>query len=139
MREHSLRFVIWTPDACVVDEPVLAARVPTGSGQVGLRTAEEPFASVVEAGLCLLRREEGLRFAATAGGLLDAGRDTATLYTPFAAVGARGEDVLAALEGVLRLPDSELATRRRMGELEQRIVRELRHPGPVPRARAPHG
>lgn len=139
MSEHSLRFVIWTPDASVVDEPVLAARVPTGSGQVGLRPAEEPFVSVVEAGLCLLRREEGLRFAATAGGLLDAGRDMATLYTPFAAVGARGEDVLAALDRVLHSPDSELVARRRMGELEQRIVRELRYQGPVPRARGPHG
>lgn len=139
MPEHSLRFVVWTPDARVVDEPVLAARVPTRSGQVGLRPEEEPFASVVEAGLCLLRRETGLQFAATAGGLLDAGRDTATLYTPFAVVGSRGEDVLAALDRVLQAPDSELAARRRMGELEQRIVHELRYQGPVPRARAPHG
>ncbi len=134
-----LRFVIRTPQEVVVDARVRSVRLPTESGHVGLRPREEAFASVVEPGLCLLRMEDGVRFAATAGGLLDAAGDTSILYTPFAVVGARGEDVLASLTRALATPDSELSMRRRLGELEQRIAHELRQ-GPVaPRAKARHG
>jgi F0F1-type ATP synthase epsilon subunit len=129
-----LRFVIRTPHEIVVDARVEAARVPTESGQVGLRPRQEPFALVLEAGLCIVRGD-ATRLAATAGGLLEADRDTATLYTPFAVVGERGEDLLAALERALATPDSELAARRRLGELEQHIVQELRQRPKVARAR----
>lgn len=130
-----LRFVIRTPAAVVVDEMVAGGRVPTASGQAGLRPRGEPLVTVVLPGLCLFRSAGHVRFAATAGGLLDASRDRVVLYTPFAVAGDRGEDVLAALDRALVVPGGELAARRRLGELEQNIVRELRQRPPVSRTR----
>ncbi len=130
-----LRLVIRTPHEVVHDRPLRSVRVPTASGQVGLRPRQEPLVLVVEAGLVLLRGGAGPAFAATAGGLLDGGRERAVLYTPFAVTGARAEDVLAELDRALARPGSELAARRRLGELEQRIVRELHErPRPSPRS-----
>jgi F0F1-type ATP synthase epsilon subunit len=120
----TLRLVIRTPHAPVVDAGVAAARVPTRTGQLGLRPRQEPFVTVVEPGLVVLETGAGRLFAATAGGLLRADRDTALLITPFAVTGTVGE-VLAALDEAYALPESELVTRRRLAELEQRIVREL--------------
>jgi F0F1-type ATP synthase epsilon subunit len=125
-----LQLVIRTPHEIVLDERLRAARVPAASGQVGLRPREEPFLLVVEPGLILLRGDEGLRFAATSGGLLDCGRERSVLLTPFAVVGERDTDVLAALDRALATPDSELAARRRLNELEQRIVKEIRYQPP---------
>ena len=125
-----LRFVIRTPHEVVFDADVRAARVPAQSGQVGLRPRGEPCSLVVEPGLLLLHVPEGERFAASAGGLLECERDHAELYTPFAAVGEHGEQVLAELDRALAIPGSALAARRRLAELEQRIVRELRR-GPL--------
>lgn len=122
-----LRLVIRTPHEVVFDARVRSARVPTATGQVGLRPRGEPLILVVEPGLVLVRTDASVRFAATAGGLLDGDRDTSVLYTPFAVVGDAEGDVLAALDRALAAPDSELALRRRLGELEQRIVHELRH------------
>ncbi|NOJ77209.1 hypothetical protein [Myxococcus xanthus] len=136
---EGLRFVIRTPREVVVDARVRSVRLPTESGHVGLRPREEAFASVVEPGLCLLRMDEGVRFAATAGGLLDAAGETGILYTPFAVAGERGEDVLASLSQALATPDSELSMRRRLGELEQRIARELRQWPVASRPKARHG
>ena len=59
----------------VFAQPVRAARVPTESGLVGLRPRGEPTVMAVEPGLVVLRLAEGLRFAATAGGLLESGRE----------------------------------------------------------------
>lgn len=130
-----LRLVIRTPHEIVLDSRVRAARFPTESGQVGLRPREEPFVLVVEPGLCIIRRDGGVSFAATAGGLLDGDRESATFYTPFAVAGDRGEELLATLDRALATPDSELAARRRLGELEQHIVQELRQRPQVARAR----
>jgi F0F1-type ATP synthase epsilon subunit len=121
-----LRWVIRTPHGVVLDQAVEAVRVPTESGQVGLRPREETLALVVEPGLVVFRSGAALRFAATAGGLLEGDRETATLYTPFAVAGDRGEEVLSALDRALATPDSELQARSRFGRLEQRIVQELR-------------
>ncbi|MEZ5966017.1 MAG: hypothetical protein R3F56_19430 [Planctomycetota bacterium] len=132
----SLRLVIRTPREIVFDRTVRAARVPAESGQVGLRPRQEPLVLVVEPGLLVLRVDGGATFAATAGGLLEGGREAAILYTPFAVVGERDEDVLAALDRALAEPEGELAARRRLGELEQRIVQELRARPPLPRARS---
>jgi F0F1-type ATP synthase epsilon subunit len=136
---EGLHLLIRTPHETVLDAEVASARVPTESGQVGLRRRCEPLVVVVEPGLVVLRLGAGMRFAATAGGLLDVGRDRATLYTPYAAVGDAGADVLAALDRALATPDSELGARRRLGELERRIVRELRDRPSFPRARSDHG
>jgi F0F1-type ATP synthase epsilon subunit len=123
---EALRFVLRTPHTVVLDEPVRAVRVPTETGQVGLRPGGEPILLAVEPGLVLLRGAVGLRFVATAGGLLESGRERCTLYTPVAALGASDDEVLAALDRLLAAPDAELAARRQLGELEQRIVQELR-------------
>ena len=121
----ALRLVIRTPHAAVVDADVDAARVPTRTGQLGLRPHQEPFVTVVESGLVILDAGTERRFAATAGGLLRADRDLALLATPFAVTGGTGREVLEALDVALAAPDSELVTRRRMALLEQRIVQEL--------------
>ena len=121
----ALRLVIRTPHAAVVDADVDAARVPTRTGQLGLRPHQEPFVTVAESGLVILDAGTERRFAATAGGLLRADRDLALLATPFAVTGGTGREVLEALDVALAAPDSELVTRRRMALLEQRIVQEL--------------
>ncbi|MGD8317450.1 MAG: hypothetical protein PVH21_00520 [Myxococcales bacterium] len=136
---EGLQLAIRTPYEVVFDELVRAARVPTESGQVGLRPRQEPLMSAVEPGLILLWTGEGLRFAATAGGLLEGGRERAVLYTPFAVISEQEEEVLMTLERALATPDSEIAARRRLGELEEHIVRELHHRPPTPRAREGHG
>ena len=136
---ESLQLAIRTPYEVVFDERVRAARVPAESGQVGLRPREEPLLLAVEPGLILLWASEGLRFAATAGGLFEGGRERAVLYTPFAVVGEQEEEVLVALDRALATPDSEIAARRRLGELEEHIVEELRHRPPTPRTREGHG
>lgn len=134
-----LHFVLRTPHEVVVDDHLRAARVPTETGQVGLRPGQEPFVAAIAPGLCLLRDGDRLRFAATARGLLEAGRDGAVLYTPFAVAGDRGEDVLAALDRALAAPESELVVRRRMGELERHIVQQLRSPAHRSPRGAGHG
>lgn len=121
----TLRLVIRTPHSAVVDSDVDAARVPTRTGQLGLRPRQEPFITVVDSGLVVLEAGAERLFAATAGGLLRAGRSAALLVTPFAVTGADGAEVLAALDEAYAIPDSELVTRRRLSELEQRIVQEL--------------
>jgi F0F1-type ATP synthase epsilon subunit len=128
---EGLRFTLRTPHAVVFDGAVQAVRVPTETGQVGLRPRGEPLVVVVEPGLVLLRDASALRFAATAGGLLESGRARGTLYTPIAVLGASDDEVLAALDRFLATPDRELAARRQLGDLERRIVQELRDGSPV--------
>jgi len=130
----TLRMVIRTPHQTILDAPVRAARVPTETGQVGLRPRGEPMVLVVEPGLVVLRTDAGVRFAATAGGLLEHDRASCTLHSPFAVLGADEAEVLGALDRALATPDRELAARRRLGELEQRIVRELGEPRKAGRA-----
>lgn len=120
-----LHVEIRTPHALAVDLDVRAIRVPTATGQVGLRPRGEPLALVVEPGLIVLRADGATRYAATAGGLLRADREHCVLYTPFAVEGTDAQAVLAAIEQALEMPGSELAARKGLDELEQRIVREL--------------
>jgi F0F1-type ATP synthase epsilon subunit len=120
-----LHVVIRTPHGAQLDEEVRSVRVPTGTGQVGLRPGEEPLLLVVEPGLVVLHDEAGTRYAATAGGLLHLDREGCVLNTPFAAVGRDGDEVLGALDRELATPDGELVARRRLGELEQGILRAL--------------
>jgi F0F1-type ATP synthase epsilon subunit len=121
-----LRWIIRTPREAVLDEDVRGVRIPTESGQAGVRPGAEPLVLVVEAGLILIQTDAGTRFAATAGGLLESDRERCILYTPFAVTGERDADVLSALDRVQRLRDDEISARRRLGELEKRIVREVR-------------
>ena len=121
----SLELVIRTPHEVVVKASLRGARVPTPTGMVGLRPRGEPQLVVVEPGLVVLR-DGAPRFVATAGGLLEYNRERALLYTPFAVVGNSEGEVLAALDRASALPDGELALRRQLGAIEQRIIRELR-------------
>jgi len=134
-----LHLIIRTPHEVVLDERVVSARVPTVTGQVGIRPREEPILLAVEPGLVLLRIGDTMRFAATGGGLLDGDRDEASIYTPFAVVGDEADAVVAALQEELATPESEVAARRRLGELEERIVQELRHRPKVAKTRGNHG
>ena len=61
-----------------MDREVARLRTPYGvcspsteTGQAGLRPRGEPLLTVVEPGLILLRQGGGIRFAASAGGLLE--------------------------------------------------------------------
>lgn len=130
-----LRLLVRTPHEVILDALVRSARVPTETGNVGLRPRQEPVLLAIEPGLILLRSDDRVRFAATAGGLLNGDRERAILYTPFAVVGHQAEQVLAALDAALATPGSEIEARRRLGELEERIVQEL-HQRPVPAAPA---
>ncbi|MGR9089788.1 MAG: hypothetical protein ACU85U_04310 [Gammaproteobacteria bacterium] len=129
MREF-LQLLIRTPRETVLDERVRGLRIPTESGQVGIRRGAEPILLVVEPGLIVIRSDDADSFAATAGGLFECDVERCVLYTPFAVTGAEDADVLATLDRALATPDGELATRRRLDELEQRIVREIGHREP---------
>lgn len=133
MREY-LQFLIRTPRDTAYDTRVRGLRVPTASGQVGIRRGAEPLLLVVEPGLIVIHAADADRFAASAGGLFECDVQRCVLYTPFAVTGAQDADVLAALDRALATPDGELAARHRLDELEQQIVRELAH-----RDRRTHG
>jgi F-type H+-transporting ATPase subunit epsilon len=143
MRERArLRLVVRTPRGDLVDAPVDAVRLPTETGQVGLRPGAEALRLAVEPGLVLVRSEGGPRLVATAGGLLEVEPARLTLYTPFAAVGDTAAALQDALDAALADPEGELAARLRLAGLEpsaagapgrrsveQRILRELGRPG----------
>lgn len=124
-----LGLVIRTPHQVVLAQRVDGVRVPTVTGQVGLRPRGEPVLLAIEPGVVLIKTKNVLNFAATAGGLCESDREHATLYTPFAVLGRDADEVITALDQALSATDSEIAVRRRLGELEQRIVAQLReHP-----------
>jgi F0F1-type ATP synthase epsilon subunit len=122
---EGLHMAIRTPHEVVFDGFVRSARVPVETGQVGLRPRLEPTVLAIEPGLVILKLEGDDRFAATAGGLLMSEPALTVLYTPYAAVSSSGQEVLDALERALETPDSDLAARRELGELERHILREL--------------
>lgn len=115
-----------TPHRVVFEQPVDALRVPAEDGQVGLHPRVEPMVLAVEPGLVVVRKDGAERFIATAGGMLQADTERCGLLTPFAVSGDSETEVLQALDAVLATPDSELQARRQLGELEQRIIHELR-------------
>ncbi|MCA9631132.1 MAG: hypothetical protein KC766_25895 [Myxococcales bacterium] len=119
---------IRTPVERVASLTLIALRVPTETGQAGVRPRMEASLLALVPGLVLLHSSEGVRFCATAGGLLDVASSVAKLYTPYAVLGDEPATVLSALDEALARPTGDLAARRRLAELEQRIVRELRAP-----------
>ncbi|MCA9504866.1 MAG: hypothetical protein KC616_17390 [Myxococcales bacterium] len=131
MPERSLRLVVRTPRACVFDERIHSLRVPTDTGQVGIRPRVEPAALVVEPGLVLAAGEAGLHFLATAGGLLRCDRDEGVLLTPLAVVGESAPRVVQALDEALASPGADVALRNALQHLETGILRELRGMGDV--------
>jgi F0F1-type ATP synthase epsilon subunit len=123
---QTLHVTIRTPSETVVHEDVAALRVPTQSGQVGLRPRGEPSVLAVEAGLIVLRFSGGMRYAGTAGGLLHTSGESASLLTPLAVVGDNIDSVSRQLDTLLSAPNEEMEVRRTLGRLETRILKELR-------------
>ena len=124
----TLRLVVRTPEARPFDALVRSARVPTETGQVGLRPRGERQVLAVEAGLIVVTGAGEVQLLATAGGLLEQDGQTAALFTPFAVTGGSEEEVLGALAEALAADDGVLAVERQIEELEQRILQKMRDP-----------
>lgn len=125
----SLHLLVRTPDALVAELDVVSLRVPTESGQVGLRPRGEPTVLPIEPGLVLARIADALRFLGTAGGIVRSDGREALLLTPIAVVGEDGPAVLARLDAALAVPSPEREFRRAITNLESGIVHELRRRG----------
>jgi F0F1-type ATP synthase epsilon subunit len=124
--ERALQLLVLTPERSVFEADVLALRLPTDTGQVGLRPRAEATVLVVEPGLVLARTREGLRFLATAGGLLRCDGRSARLLTPVAVSGESAESVARALDDALRAMRVDLELRAVLQRLETGILVELR-------------
>jgi hypothetical protein len=97
----------------------------------------EALVLAVEAGLVLLRTDEGVLFAGTAGGLLSCNGREAILLTPLGVAGPDARDVERALDRALAEPGTEQKVRTTLDKLEGRILTELRrHPVAPPTAGA---
>ena len=125
MSQSRLRFVVRTPTETIVDEEVDSIRVPTQSGQVGLRPRGEPNVMAIESGLIVFRSNIGTRYAGCAGGMLRADRYAVSLLTPLAVAGEDIESVKRQLDAILAAPNEEMEVRRTLGRLETRILQEL--------------
>lgn len=126
MADTGLHFQVRTPERTEFAADLVSLRLPTDSGQVGLRPRCEPAVLVVEPGLVLAKTRDGLRFIATGGGLLrSSGRD-AILLTPIAVTGESAQDVARALDDALRAGRADLELRSVLQRLETGILVELR-------------
>jgi len=126
MPDRLLHIIVRTQHEVVFEADATSLRVPTASGQVGLRPRTEATLLAVEAGLLLVRTEGSTRFIGTAGGLLSCDGTTATLLTPLAVTGDDAPTILNALERALQEPSEEMQARATLGKLEGDIVHELR-------------
>ena len=126
MARASLHVIVRTPREVVAELSVLALRVPTESGQVGIRPGAEAVVTAVEPGLVLVREPDAVRFIGTAGGLLRASASTALLLTPLAVLGERAEDVVAAIDAALSGAGAEHELRRAIERLEAGLLSEMR-------------
>jgi F0F1-type ATP synthase epsilon subunit len=124
--ERPIELVVRTPREVVAELGALSLRVPSRSGQVGLRPRCEPFLLDVEPGLALVRTAEGLRFLATAGGLLRCDGRRAILLTPVAVAGSDARTVQAQLADALATPRADFELRRAVERLETGILLTLR-------------
>lgn len=128
MAEPALRLLVLTPHAVVVAAEVCSLRVPTVSGQVGVRPQGEARVTPVEPGLAIARGEDQLLFVATAGGILRSDASEAVLLTPVAFAGTDPDAVLQASDAAGAQPDPERDLRRAIERLEAGMLRELRLP-----------
>ncbi len=132
MPDRSLHLVIRTPREVVVECDVVSLRVPTESGQVGLRPRCEPVVLAVEPGLIVFRLSNSTRYAGSAGGLLYCDGQKASLMTPMAVVGDELATVLEELDKTLSAPSAEQDVRTTLKTLEQNILEELQQSGDNP-------
>jgi F0F1-type ATP synthase epsilon subunit len=126
MADRRLHLTVRTQHEVVFTADATSLRLPTASGQVGLRPRAEPTLLAVEAGLVLVHTASATRFIGTAGGLLTCDGVNATLLTPLAVAGDEAHAILAALERALQEPSEEMQARTTLGKLEGEIVHELR-------------
>lgn len=129
MSEMQLRWIVRTPREVVVEQQVSSIRVPTETGQVGLRARAEPLVLAVEPGLVLVRRDDAYQFVGTAGGLLRCDGVVASLLTPLAVSGDSEEEVIGTLEEALAEPSVEMEAREMLGRLQNSILHEIRQRG----------
>jgi F0F1-type ATP synthase epsilon subunit len=134
MAEAPLRLSVRTPRETVAELDALSLRLPTDTGQVGLRPRCEPAVLALEAGLALVRTTAGLRFLATAGGVLRCDGRRAVVLTPIAVLGDDAAEVRERLEQALAVPSGDLELRRAIERLEKGIRRELRRASGPPSA-----
>jgi F0F1-type ATP synthase epsilon subunit len=126
MAERCLHVTVQTPHAVVYEADAISLRVPTESGQVGIRPRTEATLLAVEAGLVLVHTSAGTRFVGTAGGLLSCDGVIATLLTPLAIVGDAEQTILDGLEHALQEPSEEMQARTTLGKIEGEILHEMR-------------
>jgi F0F1-type ATP synthase epsilon subunit len=126
MAERRLHIIVRTQHEVIFEADATALRVPTASGQVGLRPRAEATLLAVEAGLVLVHTAGRVRYIGSAGGILSCDGVTATLLTPLAVVGDDAPTMLAELERALAEPSEEMRARATLGQLEGEIVHELR-------------
>ena len=127
MSISALHFIVRTPHALIVDTEASSIRIPTETGQVGLRPRNEPQVIAVESGLILVRAKNAeTLFVGTAGGLLICERNAATLLTPFAVSGKDRSSIMTNLQTALDGPSEEMKTRTMLAKLEDEILTEAR-------------
>lgn len=131
MADPMLRLCVRTPQGVAFEAPVRSLRVPTDTGQVGLRPRAERAALGVEPGLVLAHGPDGLRFLATAGGLLRCDGQEAMLLTPLAVVGVSAQAVAAELERTLHGASADIELRNVLQRLETGLLQELRRAAPT--------
>lgn len=125
MPDVALHLILRTPQKIVLEVDVVSLRVPTETGQVGLRPRSEATILAVEPGLVLFRVGDRLQYAGTSGGLLRCDGQNAVLLTPIAVAGDEPDTVLTALDAALALPEAERDARATLERLEKNIVRDL--------------
>lgn len=126
MSEVHVKLIVRTPREVVLDVDASSVRVPTETGQVGIRPRVEPLVLALEPGLVLVRVVDVVRFVGTAGGLLRCDGTNATLLTPLAVAGDSEGEVVRSLEAAMALPSAEMEARATLGRLQSSILRELR-------------
>lgn len=124
--EGELHVVVRTPHTIAFERDVTSLRVPTETGQVGLRPRGEGMTLAVEAGVVVACSPDRTRFVGTAGGLLVFDGRRAVLLTPLAAAGEDQAAIVARLDEFLREPDEELRARVALNRLEGQLLRRMR-------------
>lgn len=126
MSRPGLHVVVRTPREVVADLEVQSLRVPTDTGQVGVRPRAEAAVTAVEPGLVLARVGDRMRVIGTAGGLLRVSSSEAVLLTPVAVLGDDAAAVVAAVDEALAGPEGERELRQAIERLEAGLLREAR-------------